>query len=64
MQSLRVSLCTGAKLGQIHGEEVAKVAKIDLLPGFIFEKVYFLAFLRKAIKKVYFYAKRLKNSYL
>ena len=36
--------------------------KIDAtLPGPIFNKVHFLAFLHKTIKTVYFYAKRLKN---
>ena len=39
---------------------VAEVTKIHATTWVNFKKVHFLAFLRKAIIKVYFYAKRLK----
>ena len=49
----------GAKLGKIHGGLGGNPRF-----GSIFKRVHFLTFLRKAIKKVYIYAKRLKKDLL
>ena len=58
----RITGYQGRQTRQNSGGGVAKVTNIDVtIPGSIIEKVHFLAFLRKVIKKINFYAKRIKK---